>query len=98
MSKMAVFGLKSRIFRTQGHNSVLWGRSDFSINTMGWFYVAALQRAALETRYLGRRDWFGHSGITNFSANDNGTGVPAITAESAVLDRITSNTCVKTSS
>ena len=25
MSKMAVFGLQTRIFRTQGHNSVLWG-------------------------------------------------------------------------
>jgi hypothetical protein len=98
MSKMAVFGLKSRIFRTQGHNSVLWGPSDFNTNPIGLFYLAALQRAALETKYLGRRDWFGQCGITNFPERDNGTGVPAITAESAAVDRITSNTRVKTSS
>ena len=50
MSKMAVFGLKPRIFRTQGHNSVLWGQSEFTLDPMGWFYDIALQRAALETK------------------------------------------------
>ena len=49
MSKMAVFGLKPRIFRTQGHKSVLWGQSEFTLDPMGWFYDVALQRAALET-------------------------------------------------
>ncbi len=47
---MAVFGLKPRIFRTQGHNSVLWGQSEFTLDPMGWFYVVALHRAALETK------------------------------------------------
>ena len=49
MSKMAVFGLKPRIFRTQGHKSVLWGQLEFTLGPMGWFYDVALQRAALET-------------------------------------------------
>ena len=61
MSKMAVFGLKPRIFCTQGHNSVLWGRSEFTLDPMGWFYDVALQRAALKTQWI---VWFGHSGIT----------------------------------
>ncbi len=51
MSKMAVFGLKPRIFCTQGHNSVLWGQSEFTLDPMGWFYDVALQRADLETKY-----------------------------------------------
>ena len=38
------------------------------------------------------------TGHYNFSATANGTGVPAITAESAALGRIASNTRVKTSS
>jgi hypothetical protein len=50
MSKMAVFGLKPRIFRTQGQNSVLWGQSEVTLDPMGWFYDVALQRAALETK------------------------------------------------
>ena len=52
---MAIFGLKSRIFRTQGHNSVLWGRSEFTLGPMeclGWFYVVALQTADLETKLV----------------------------------------------
>ena len=47
---MAVFGLKQDIFCRQGHNSVLWGQSEFTLGTMGWFYDVALQRAALETK------------------------------------------------
>ena len=47
---MAVFGLKPRIFRTQGHKSVLWGQSEFAFGPMGWFNDIALQRAALETK------------------------------------------------
>ena len=47
---MAVFGLKPRIFRTQGHNSDLWGPSEFTLDPMGWFYVVALQWAALGTK------------------------------------------------
>jgi hypothetical protein len=50
MSKMAVFGPKPRIFRTQGHNSVLCGQSEFFLDPMGWFYDVSLQRAALETK------------------------------------------------
>ncbi len=45
-----VFGLKPRIFRTQGYNSVLWGQSELTLDHMRWFYVVALQRAALETK------------------------------------------------
>ena len=47
---MAVFGLKPRIFRTQGHKSVLWGQSEFNLDPVGWFYDVAFQRAALETK------------------------------------------------
>jgi hypothetical protein len=50
MSKMAVFGLKPRMFRIQGHNSVLWRQSEFSLDPMGWFYVVALHTAALEIK------------------------------------------------
>ena len=50
MSKMAVFGLKPRIFRTQGHISDLWGQSEFTLHPMGWFYDVAMQRAALKTK------------------------------------------------
>ena len=50
MSKMAVFGPKPRTFRTQGHNNVLWGQSEFTLDPMGWFYVVALQKAALKTK------------------------------------------------
>ena len=50
MSKMAEFGLKPRIFRTQGNTSVLWGRSEFTLDPMGWFYDIAVQRAALKTQ------------------------------------------------
>ncbi len=50
MSKMAVFGPKPRTFRTQGHNGVLWGQSEFTLDLTGWFYVVALHRAALETK------------------------------------------------
>jgi hypothetical protein len=91
---MAVFGLKPRIFRTQVHNSVLWGQSEFTLDRMGWFYVVALQRAALETK-LGSLVRTQHY---NCSATANGTGVPAITAECAALGRMTSNARVKTSS
>ncbi len=47
---MAVFCPKPRTFRTQGHNGVLWGQSEFTLDPTGWFYVVALQRAALETK------------------------------------------------
>ena len=47
---MAVFGLKPRIVRTQGHKRVLWGQSEFTLDPVGWFYDVALQRAALETK------------------------------------------------
>jgi hypothetical protein len=50
MSKMAVFGLKPRIFRTLGRSSVLWGQSEFTLDPMGWFYVVPLQGAAMETK------------------------------------------------
>ncbi len=50
MSKMAVFGLKPRIFRTKGLNGVLWGQSEFTLDPMGWFYDVAVQRAVLETK------------------------------------------------
>ena len=92
---MAVFVLKPRIIRTQGHNSALWGQSEFTLGPMGWFYDVALQRAALKTKYeslvWAQRHY-------NCSATANGTGVPAITAECTALGRITSNTRVKTSS
>ncbi len=62
---------------------------------MGWFYDVALQRAALKTKY----DIMVWTPLHyDCSATANGTGVPAITAESAALGRITSNTRVKTSS
>jgi hypothetical protein len=86
MSKMAVFGLKPRIFRTQGHESVLWRQSEFTLDPMGWFYDVALQRAALETKLESLVRTQRHY---NFSATANGTGVPSITAECAVLVRIT---------
>ncbi len=47
---MAVFGLKPRIFRAQGLNGVLWGQSEFTLDPMRWFYVVALQKAALKTK------------------------------------------------
>ena len=47
---MAVFGLKQRFFRTQGHKSVLWGQSEFTLDPMGWFYELALQSADLKTK------------------------------------------------
>ena len=50
MSKMAVLDLKPRIFRTQGHIGVLWGPSEFTLDSMGWFYDVALQRIVLETK------------------------------------------------
>ena len=74
---MAVFGLKPRIFRTQGHNSVLWGQSEFTLDPMGLFYDVALQRAALETKKVSLVWTQRHY---NCSATANGTGVPAITA------------------
>ena len=50
MSKMAVFGPKQRFFRTQGHKSVLWGQSEFTLDPVAWFYDVAFQRAALEAK------------------------------------------------
>ena len=63
---------------------------------MGWFYDVALQRAALETKKK-EESLVWTQRHYNCSATADGTGVPAITAESAALGRITSNTRVKTS-
>ena len=54
MSKMAVFGLKPRIFRAQGRDGVLWGKSECTLDPMGWFNRVVLRRAPLGTEYGGR--------------------------------------------
>ncbi len=51
---MAVFGRKSRIFRAQGQNGVLWGQSKFTLDPMGWIYRVVWRMAALGTEYEGR--------------------------------------------
>ncbi len=70
---MAVFGLKSRIFRAQGQNGVLWGQSGFTLGPMGWSYHVVWRKAALGTEYEGP---VGTRPRYNRSVADNNTSQP----------------------
>ena len=53
LRKMAVFSLKPRIFRAQGLNGVLWGQSEFLLDSIEGFYHVVGRRAALGDEYEG---------------------------------------------